>query len=186
MAEVEVEQLKTKVAELEEQQKQAYELLKTMQASQAKESPEAQVTQSPKEAKQLVVVPNEHKLRKFSGRQGDNELSIDDFVDNAKSAITSRAPITLTGHNHGGNHEDSARAIEDLAANIKKMNVKPPEDGRLKTQPQFQQPHPRQNVAGDRCYRCGATDHFARNCSTRNQPPPLMNFAQQRSPNPLN
>ena len=35
MAEVEVEQLKTKVAELEQQQKQAYELLKTMQASQA-------------------------------------------------------------------------------------------------------------------------------------------------------
>jgi len=37
-----------------------------------------------------VVVPSEHRLRKFSCRQGENELSIDDFIDNAKSAITSR------------------------------------------------------------------------------------------------
>ena len=37
-----------------------------------------------------MVIPNEQKLRKFSGRHGDNELSIEDFIDNAKSAITSR------------------------------------------------------------------------------------------------
>ena len=36
-----------------------------------------------------MVVPSEHRLRKFSCRQGENELSIDDFIDNAKSAITS-------------------------------------------------------------------------------------------------
>ena len=82
----EVEELKQKLQKLEEEHNQAYQLLKTLQA---KESPEAPTPSQPQE-KQLVVIPNEQKLRKFSGRHGDNELSIEDFIDNAKSAITSR------------------------------------------------------------------------------------------------
>lgn len=91
MAEAEVEQLKAKIAKLEEQQKQAHDLLKTMQAAtQNKEASGAQATQPPSDSTQLVVVLNEHNLRKFRGRQGNNELPIEDFIDNAKSAITSR------------------------------------------------------------------------------------------------
>ena len=91
MAEEEVGALKTKLEALEEQQKQAHDLLKTMQAaSQQQGTPGAEDTPPKPETRQLVVVPNEHRLRKFSGRQGENELSIDDFIDNAKSAITSR------------------------------------------------------------------------------------------------
>ena len=82
----EVEQLKQKLQKLEEEHNQAYQLLKTLQA---KESPGAPAPSQPQE-KQLVVIPNEQKLKKFSGRHGDNELSIEDFIDNAKSAITSR------------------------------------------------------------------------------------------------
>ena len=82
----EVEQLKQKLQKLEEEHNQTYQLLKTLQA---KESPGAPAPSQPQE-KQLVVIPNEQKLRKFSGRHGDNELSIEDFIDNAKSAITSR------------------------------------------------------------------------------------------------
>ena len=91
MAEEEVATLKTKITELEEQQKQAYDLLKTLQAATEKQgTPGSEATPPQPETRQLVVVPNEHRLRKFSGRQGENELSIDDFIDNAKSAITSR------------------------------------------------------------------------------------------------
>ena len=82
----EVEQLKQKLQKLEEEHNQAYQLLKTLQA---KESPGAPAPSQPQE-KQLVVIPNEQKLRKFSGRHRDNELSIEDFTDNVKSAITSR------------------------------------------------------------------------------------------------
>ena len=91
MAEEEVAALKTKISQLEDQQKQAHDLLKTLQAAtQKQDTPGAQATPPQQETRQLVVVPNEHRLRKFSGRQGENELSIDDFIDNAKSAITSR------------------------------------------------------------------------------------------------
>ena len=82
----EVEELKQKLQKLEEDHNQAYQLLKTLQA---KESPGAPTPSQPQE-KQLVVIPSEQKLRKFSGRHGDNELSIEDFIDNAKSTITSR------------------------------------------------------------------------------------------------
>ena len=81
-----MEELKEKLQKIEEEHNQAYQLLKTLQA---KESPGAPTPSQPQE-KQLVVIPNEQKLRKFSGRHGDNELSIEDFIDNAKSAITSR------------------------------------------------------------------------------------------------
>ena len=70
----EVEELKRKLQKLEEEHNQAYQLLKTLQA---KESPDAP-TPSQLQEKQLVVIPNEQKLRKFSGRHGDNELSIED------------------------------------------------------------------------------------------------------------
>ena len=82
----EVEELKQKLQKLEEEHNQAYQLLKTLQA---KESPGAPAPSQPQE-KQLVVIPNEQKLKKFSGRHGDNELSMEEFIDNAKSAITSR------------------------------------------------------------------------------------------------
>ena len=81
-----MEQLKQKLQKLEEEHNQAYQLLKTLQA---KESAKAPTPSQPQE-KQLVVIPNEQKLRKFSGRHRDNELSIEDFTDNVKSAITSR------------------------------------------------------------------------------------------------
>ncbi|XP_078368859.1 uncharacterized protein LOC144652653 [Oculina patagonica] len=93
MAGQEVAALKTKLEELEEQQKQAHDLLKTLQAqaaSQQQGTPGTGGTPPKPETRQLVVVPNEHRLRKFSGKQGENELSIDDFIDNAKSAVTSR------------------------------------------------------------------------------------------------
>ena len=87
----EVAALKTKISQLEDQQKQAHDVLKTLQAAmQKQDTPGAQATPPQQETRQLVVVPNEHRLRKFSGRQGENELSIDDFMDNAKSMITSR------------------------------------------------------------------------------------------------
>ena len=82
----EVEELKQKLQKLEDKHNQAYQLLKTLQA---KESPGAPTPSQPRE-KQLVVIPNEQKLRKSSGRHGDNVLSIEDFIDNAKSAITLR------------------------------------------------------------------------------------------------
>ena len=81
-----MDELKQKLQKLEQEHNQAYQLLKTLQA---KESPGAPAPSQPQE-KQLVVIPNEQKLRKFSGRHGENELSIEDFIDNAKSAITSR------------------------------------------------------------------------------------------------
>jgi len=91
MAEAEMAALKAKIAELEDHQKQAHDLLKTLQAAtQKQDTPGAQATPTQPDTRQLVVVPNEHRLRKFSGRQGENELSIDEFSDNAKSAITSR------------------------------------------------------------------------------------------------
>jgi len=91
MAEEEMAALKAKIAELEDHQKEAHDLLKTLQAAtQKQDTPAAQATPPQPDTRQLVVVPNEHGLRKFSGRQGENELSIDDFIDNAKSAITSR------------------------------------------------------------------------------------------------
>ena len=87
----EVAALKTKISQLEDQQKQAHDVLKTLQAAmQKQDTPGAQATPPQQETRQLVVVPSEHRLRKFSGRQGENELSIDDFMDNAKSMITSR------------------------------------------------------------------------------------------------
>ena len=81
-----MEELKQKLQKLEDKHNQAYQLLKTLQA---KESPGAPTPSQPRE-KQLVVIPNEQKLRKSSGRHGDNVLSIEDFIDNAKSAITLR------------------------------------------------------------------------------------------------
>ena len=81
-----MEELKQKLQKLEDEHNQAYQLLKTLQA---KESPGAPTPSQPRE-KQLVVIPNEQKLRKSSGRHGDNVLSIEDFIDNAKSAITLR------------------------------------------------------------------------------------------------
>ena len=81
-----MEELKQKLQKLEDEHNQAYQLLKTLQA---KESPGAPTPSQPRE-KQLVVIPNEQKLSKSSGRHGDNVLSIEDFIDNAKSAITLR------------------------------------------------------------------------------------------------
>lgn len=67
--------------------------------SQKHDTPGAQATQPQPETRHLVAVPYEHRLRKFSGRQGENELSIDDVIDNAKSAITSRGlPRTSKFH----------------------------------------------------------------------------------------
>ena len=37
-----------------------------------------------------MVIPSEQNLRTFSGKHGDRELSKEDFIDNAKSAITLR------------------------------------------------------------------------------------------------
>ena len=86
-----METLKTKISQLEDQQKQAHDLLKTLQAAtQKQDTSGAQATPPQPETRQLVAVPNEHRLRKFSGRHGENELLIDDFIDNTKSAITSR------------------------------------------------------------------------------------------------
>lgn len=63
-----MEQLKTIIAGLKEQQKGVYELLKTMQASEAKESPEVHTKQPLSKTRQLVV-PNEQKFSKCSSRQ---------------------------------------------------------------------------------------------------------------------
>lgn len=79
-----VETLQAKIAELE-QQKQAHELLKTIQEKQT-----PQMLSNSSATRQLMVVPNEHNLRKFSGRCRKNKLSVEDFIDNCKSAITLR------------------------------------------------------------------------------------------------
>ena len=69
----EVAALKTKISQLEDQQKQAHDLLKTLQAAtQKQDTPGAQAIPPQQETRQLVVVPNEHRLRKFSGGQGEN------------------------------------------------------------------------------------------------------------------
>ena len=82
--------LKTKISQLEDQ-KQGHDLLKMLQAAtQKQDTLGEQATPPHQRTRQLVVVPNEHRLRKFSGRQGEDELSIDDFIDIAKIAITSR------------------------------------------------------------------------------------------------
>ena len=81
----EAEELNKKLQTLQQQHNQAYELLKNFQA---KESAGALTPPHPQE-KQLMVTPNEKNLRKFSGKHGDHELSKEDFIKNAKSAITS-------------------------------------------------------------------------------------------------
>ena len=43
-----------------------------------------------------MVTPNEQNLRKFSGKHADHELSKEDFINNAKSAITSRGLPSLS------------------------------------------------------------------------------------------
>ncbi|CAH3179231.1 unnamed protein product [Porites lobata] len=46
------------------------------------------------------------------------------------------------------------KAIEDLAANLKKLNTVPTHRGQnIQPQPQFQQPQPRPDAGGDRCYQ---------------------------------
>ena len=82
----EAEELNKKLQTLQQQHNQAYELLKNLQA---KESAEAPTPPRPQE-KQLMVTPNEQNLWKFSGKHGHHELSKEDFIKNAKSAITSR------------------------------------------------------------------------------------------------
>lgn len=79
-----VETLQAKIAELE-QQKQAHKLLKTIQEKQT-----PQMLSNSSATRQLMVVPNEHNLRKFSGRRRKNKLSVEDFIDNCKSAIMPR------------------------------------------------------------------------------------------------
>lgn len=59
-------------------------------ASQSQSTPGTQATSPQMETRQLVVVPNAYRLRKFIAWQGENEPSINDFIDNAKSGITSR------------------------------------------------------------------------------------------------
>ena len=79
-----VETLQAKITELE-QQKQAHKLLKTIQEKQT-----PQMLSNSSATRQLMVVPNEHNLRKFSGRRRKNKLSVEDFIDNCKSAIMPR------------------------------------------------------------------------------------------------
>ena len=83
------------------------------------------------------------------------------------------------------------KAIEDLAANLKKLNTVPTHRGpnvqpQPQFQPQFQQRQPRPDAGSDRCYQCGAPGHFARNCTARNRPPPLRNLTPRPLPNPSN
>ena len=60
MTKEEVAALKTKITELEDQQKQAHDLLKTLQAAtQKQDTPGTQATPPQPETRQLVVVPNE-------------------------------------------------------------------------------------------------------------------------------
>ena len=79
------------------------------------------------------------------------------------------------------------KAIEDLAANLKKLNTVPTHRGQnIQPQPQFQQRQPRPDAGGDRCYQCGAPGHFARNCTARSRPLPLRNLTPRPPPNPSN
>ena len=79
------------------------------------------------------------------------------------------------------------KAIEDLAANLKKLNTVPTNRGQnAQFQPQFQQRQPRPDAGGDRCYQCGAPGHFARNCTARSRPPPLRNLTLRSPPNQSN
>ena len=79
------------------------------------------------------------------------------------------------------------KAIEDLAANLKKLNTVPTHRGQnIQPQPQFQQRQPRPDAGGDRCYQCGAPGHFARNCTARSRPLPLRNLTLRPPPNPSN
>ena len=79
------------------------------------------------------------------------------------------------------------KAIEDLAANLKKLNTVPTHRGQnIQPKPQFQQRQPRPDAGGDRCYQCGAPGHFARNCTARSRPPPLRNLTPRPPPNQSN
>ena len=79
------------------------------------------------------------------------------------------------------------KAIEDLAANLKKLNTVSTNRGQnVQPQPQFQQRQPRPDVGGDRCYQCGAPGHFAPNCTGRSRPPPFRNLTPRPPPDPSN
>ena len=65
MTEEEVEALKTKISQLEDQQKQARDLVTLLAAMQKQDTPGAQATPLQPETRQLVEVPNEHRLKKI-------------------------------------------------------------------------------------------------------------------------
>ena len=81
------------------------------------------------------------------------------------------------------------KAIEDLAANLKKLNTVPTHRGQnIQPQPQFQQRQPRPDAGGDRCYQCGAPGHFAGIAQHEVDPcpsgtsPPGLHLTRQTSP----
>ena len=85
------------------------------------------------------------------------------------------------------------KAIEDLAANLKKLNTVPTHRGQNiqpqpQFQPQFQQRQPRPDAGGDRCYQCGAPGHFARIVQQEVEPrpsgtsPPGLHLTHQTNP----
>ena len=80
-------------------------------------------------------------------------------------------------------------AIEDLAANLKKLNTVSTNRGQnVQPQPQFQQRQPRPDAGGDRCYQCGAPGHFAEIAQQEVDPhhsgtsPPGLHLTRQTSP----
>ena len=79
-------------------------------------------------------------------------------------------------------------AIEDLAANLKKLNTVSTNRGQnVQPQPQFQQRQPRPDAGGDRCYQCGAPGHFAEIAQQEVDPhpsgtsPPGLHLTRQTS-----
>ena len=79
------------------------------------------------------------------------------------------------------------KAIEDLAANLKKLNTVSTNRGQnVQPQPQFQQRQPRPDLGGDRCYQCGAPGHFAPNCTARSRPPLFRTLTPRPPPDPSN
>ena len=71
------------------------------------------------------------------------------------------------------------KAIEDQAPNIKNWIRYPQQRTECTAsalfQPKFQQRQRRPDTSGERCYQCGASGNFARNCTARSRPPPPLN-----------